>query len=149
MVTTIGNETEVHALLYDLIELDYDAIAAYDAAIARLEAQSYRATLTEFRNDHARHVEHLSPFLRQMGSDVPQSGNAKQLLTKGKVVLANLFGDKAILEAMRTNEDDTNTAYARAVDHPDVSPEVRQVLSQNLADERRHCDWILRTLDRM
>jgi hypothetical protein len=81
-----------------------------------------------------------------MGSVVPDSGNAKALLTSGKVVLANLFGDKAILEAMRTNEDDTNTAYGRAVEHPEATAEIRQVLEQNLADERRHCSWILNAL---
>lgn len=43
----------------------------------------------------------------------------------------------------------TNSACARAVGHPDISPELRQVLSQNLADERRHRDWISRPLDRM
>ena len=39
----------------------------------------------------------------------------KALLTKGKVVIAGLMGDEAILQAMRTNEADTNTAYERAV----------------------------------
>jgi hypothetical protein len=54
-------------------------------------------------------------------------------------MMASLFGDKAILEAMRTNEDDTKTAYGRAVQHQDVTLEMRQVLEQNLANERRHC----------
>lgn len=148
MVTTIGNETEAQALLYDLIELDYDAIAAYDAAIDRLEDASQKQALASFREDHVRHTENLAPFLRELGSEVPQSGNAKQVLTKGKVVMADLMGDKAILEAMRTNEDDTNTAYSRAVAHPDVTAECRRVLEQNLADERRHCAWILEALGR-
>ena len=32
-------------------------------------------------------------------------------------MLGGLIGDKAILVAMKTNEDDTNTAYERAVNH--------------------------------
>lgn len=148
MVTIVGKEVTIQALLYDLIELDYDAIAAYDAAIARLDNPAHKQALTEFRADHAKHTQNLAPFLREMGSAVPDSGNAKAMLTSGKVVLANLFGDNAILEAMRTNEDDTNTAYARAVEHPDATPEIRRILEDNLADERRHCSWILNTLGR-
>lgn len=148
MVTTIGTETRVESLLYDLIQLDYDAIAAYDAAVERLDDAGYRTALQEFRDDHRRHTQNLAPFLRQLGSDVPTEGDSKQILTKGKVVLANLMGDAAILRAMRTNEDDTNTAYARAVEHADLTPEMLRVLQDNLADERRHCEWILRALDR-
>ena len=148
MVTIVGKEVTIQALLYDLIELDYDAIAAYDAAIKRLDDAAFKQALTEFRADHARHTQNLAPFLREMGSVVPEAGNAKALLTSGKVVFANLFGDNAILEAMRTNEDDTNTAYARAVEHPDATMEIRRVLEENLADERRHCSWILNALGR-
>ena len=51
------------------------------------------------------------------------------VLTKGKVVLGGLIGDNAVLQAMKTNEDDTNTAYERA-----------------LGDERRHRDWMVETI---
>jgi len=146
MVTTIGRESTVEALLKDLIQLDYDAIAAYDAAIERLDEPAFRNTLTGFRDDHRRHTQNLAPFLRELGAEVPTEGDAKQLLTKGKVVMANLLGDTAILHAMRTNEDDTNTAYGRAVEHVGLSDEARAVVRQNLADERRHCEWILTTL---
>jgi rubrerythrin len=146
MVTIVGKEVTIQALLYDLVQLDYDAIAAYDAAIERLDQAEYKRPLTEFRADHARHTQNLAPFLQQMGSVVPNRGNAKALLTTGKVILGNLFGDRAILEAMRTNEDDTNTAYGRAVVHPEATPEIRAVLEQNLSDERRHCSWILDAL---
>lgn len=51
------------------------------------------------------------------------------VLTKGKVVLGGPMGDKAVLQAMKTNEDDTNTAYERA-----------------LGDERRQRDWMVETI---
>ena len=56
------------------------------------------------------------------------------------------MGDKAILQAMRTNEADTNTAYERAVAFHGLSTEMRQVLQRGLQDERRHCEWILEQL---
>ena len=62
----------------------------------------------------------------------------KQLLTTGKIALASLVGDGAILKAMKTNEDDTVTAYERASRHPDALPESRRRFEQFAADERRH-----------
>lgn len=118
-------------------------------AIKGLSNDEHRRALSAFREDHLRHTENLAPYLQQLGGEVPRSGDTKELLTTGKVAMGSLFGDKAILQAMRTNEDDTNTAYARAVEHPDVTAELRVVLEQNLADERRHCAWILETLEQL
>lgn len=142
MATLIGKEDTLEDLLQDLIKLDYDAIEAYEAAIERLENPQYQQKLREFCEDHRRHTTNLAPFLRQLGEEVPQGPDAKALLTKGKVVMANLMGDGAIIKAMKTNEDDTNTAYERAVEHADVSPEIRQVLQSNLEDERAHRAWM-------
>jgi hypothetical protein len=99
--------------------------------------------LREFRGDHLRHIEEISAILQRMGREPPREGDMKSYLTRGKVVIAGLIGDKAILEAMRTNEADTNTAYERAVQFPGISSDTREVLERGLEDERRHCAWIL------
>jgi hypothetical protein len=49
---------------------------------------------------------------------------------------------------MKTNEDDTNTAYERAT-QKDAPPEAHAVFERALEDERRHRDWIVATLDRL
>jgi hypothetical protein len=54
------------------------------------------------------------------------------MLTQGKVLIAGLMGDKTILQAMKSNEEDTNTAYARAVEHEDTPAQVKATLEQNL-----------------
>lgn len=149
MATTVGTESAVHDLLADLIQLDYDAADAYQAAIDRLQNPAFRATLAEFKEDHLRHIGELSAIVRQMGRTPPGEGSMKSVLAKGKVVIGGLMGDKAILEAMRTNEADTNTAYERAVQHSDVLPATLTVLEQALADERRHCAWVLSALGKL
>src|SRR5690606_437297 len=101
-------------LLQDLIELDYDAIEAYEEAIKRLDNGGYKQKLEKFKADHERHTQNLAAPLRSMGEDVPTGPSAKRFLTRGKVVLADMAGDFAILKAMKSNEDDTNTAYERA-----------------------------------
>ena len=42
MVTTVGTESTLEDLLEDLIQLDYDAADAYQAAIDRLEDRRFR-----------------------------------------------------------------------------------------------------------
>ena len=146
MTTTVGTESTLESLLEDLIQLDYDASDAYQAAIDRLENSSYRTRLAEFKRDHLRHITELGDILSSMGRTPPKEGDMKALLTKGKVVIAGLMGDEAILQAMRTNEADTNTAYERAVNFKGLQANTRDVLQHGLADERRHCEWILEQL---
>jgi uncharacterized protein (TIGR02284 family) len=149
MVTTVGTESSLEDLLKDLIQLDHDAAEAYQAAIDRLENAGFRSALIGFRQDHLRHIDEIGAHLSALGREPPKEGDMKSLLAKGKVVLGGLMGDKAILQAMKTNEDDTNTAYERAVKHDEASEDVRETLRHGLADERRHRDWIIETAQKI
>jgi uncharacterized protein (TIGR02284 family) len=149
MVTMVGTESELVDLLVDLIKLDYDAIDAYNSAIQKLKNSSFVDQMRVFRDDHERHTKNLRPFVTELGKQAPTSGDAKSLLTTGKVAIGALLGDKAILMAMKTNEDDTNTAYERATHHKGMTPELKKILSSNLADERRHRTWIEETMKKM
>lgn len=146
MATFVGTEVSFEAMLSNLVQLDFDAAAAYQAAIDRLETPRFKATMRKFRADHLRHTKDLGAVLHNMGHDVPREGDAMQVLTTGKVVLAGLVGDSAILTAMRTNEDDTVTAYDRAVAHPDCPENARDVLKRGQKDEHRHREWIVAAL---
>jgi len=143
----VGTQKDLNSLLEQLIELDYDAVEAYDAAIERLAGAPLRETMGGFRKDHLRHIEELSAILRQSGREPPSGPDAKRLLASGKVVIAGLIGDRAILMAMKTNEDDTNTAYERAAGNTVVPAGVKQILQRGLADERRHRAWIEQQVD--
>lgn len=146
-MATITDPKQVISDLSDLIELDYDAIAAYQSAIERLDKADYKAKLTEFMGDHKRHVEELSQAVRGEGGTPPTEGDAMKILTKGKVVIAGLMGDAAILKAMRANEAVTNKKYEDAVE-AGYGEQIQTILSQGLADERRHRDWLLATLEK-
>ncbi len=146
MATTVGTESTLEDLLEDLVQLDYDAADAYQAAIDRLDETRFRDRLREFKGDHLRHIDELSAILQRMGRTPPKEGDMKSYLTQGKVVMGSLMGDKAILQAMRTNEADTNTAYERAVGFRGLDSTTQQTLQRGLEDERRHCEWILQEL---
>jgi uncharacterized protein (TIGR02284 family) len=149
MATLVGTQRDLSTLLEQLIELDYDAMDAYEAAVDRLQSPESRAQMIAFRDDHARHVRDLGTILRQSGREPPTGPDAKRSLVQGKVVIAGLMGDKAVLMAMTGNEDDTNTAYERCVSNDIVPSQVRETLRACLADERRHRAWIEDQLSRM
>lgn len=145
MVTTVGTENLIEDLVQDLLLLEHDAIAAYESTIARLENPSYKQQISAFRDDHLKHVAELEKMAAMLKISAPKEGDAKQLLTTGKIALAGLMGDGAILKAMKTNEDDTVTAYERASRHADAKPESRRFFENFAADERRHREWMERT----
>jgi rubrerythrin len=134
-------------MLDNLVALDFDAIDAYEAAIERLKEAGDRDQMHSFMLDHIRHTTEVGAVVRQLGGTPPVTGDFKRVLTKGKVVLAGLIDDRAVLFAMKTNETDTNTAYERATRHKGLTPEIKMLLEKNLSDERRHKAWIEQRLE--
>lgn len=148
MATLVGTQEDFGEALKELVELEYDAIEAYEAAINRLENQDYKDNLISFKEDHTRHISELSTLLKAHNIDPPTKASlVKQWLVKGKVIIGNLAGDLQILEAMRSNELDTNTAYERMNEHENMWINARGPLSQGLNDEQRHKKWLESILD--
>ena len=142
MTTFVGTQKDLVTLIMKLIALDYDAIEAYKTAIAKIHGADAKAHLTSFMHDHERHVKDLTAELEALGMPAPRGPDAKGMLTTGKVYVASLIGDRAILMAMKTNEDDTNRAYERACKRDDLTESLRLIFTKNLDDERRHRLWI-------
>ncbi|OAQ22089.1 hypothetical protein K457DRAFT_131499 [Linnemannia elongata AG-77] len=57
MVTLVGTQEDFLKALTELIELDYDAVEAYQAAIERIKDPVYKENLEEFQQDHKRHIQ--------------------------------------------------------------------------------------------
>ena len=102
-------------------------------SVERLENRAYAEKLAEFRQDHVRHTENLGNILRNLNEKVPDGPDLKMILTEGKVVLAGMGGDKAILRAMQANEKVTNTAYEKALEANGMDAAARGTLEHNLA----------------
>ena len=146
MVTFVGTQEEFWEAIESLVELDYAAIASYQEAIESVENVEYRRKLEAFRQDHERHIKECSALLKEQGKEDPTSAGIKQIFTQGKIMFANLMGDKAILKALKNNEDDTNTAYERLNLHPGKTYEASNILAKGLEDEQRHRSWLLKTI---
>jgi uncharacterized protein (TIGR02284 family) len=146
MATLVGIRGDVKTILFELIELDYDAAAAYGAAIARMKDGEAKAALAGFKADHERHVKEVGEQLQLMGGEPPKGPDVRGVLTEGMVVVAGLIGDRAILRAMKANEDDSNKAYERAAARQDMNAELLALMKRSLEDERRHRAWIVERL---
>ena len=53
--------------LNDLLQLDHDAIAAYDGAISKLEDRDHAGMIAGYRLDHERHVRELNELVARLG----------------------------------------------------------------------------------
>lgn len=143
MVTLVGTQANFEDVLKELIELDYDAVEAYEAAINKIESLEYKEKMRLFKADHERHIQDLSSLLKQHNVEPPiEASLGKQWLAKGKVVLANLLGDITILKAMVSNEIDTNTAYENVLSHDDIWSDSIEIIKKGLEDEKRHKAWL-------
>lgn len=145
--TTVIDRNTVINELNKLINLGYDAIAAYEAAIERLVTPEYRERLWEFKSDHERHVRNLTACVKRLGGKAAVSGDIKRVLSKGIVILGNINHDKGVLEAMKSNENQTSLFYEEALQKLGDDPDVADLLLRNLEDERRHRLWLVSTLD--
>ena len=133
--------------LKDLVSLDYAAIEGYEAAIKGIKNEKYKNVLEGFKNDHERHINAISHFLKKKGYNCPTGPGMKKLLIQGKVILATFAGDIAILKATRGNEVMMNEAYEKINTYNDVPSDIQKILREGYQDENNHLLWIEEELD--
>ncbi|MCM2322285.1 MAG: ferritin-like domain-containing protein [Oligoflexia bacterium] len=124
--------------LNSLIQLDVDAIHAYDQAIEKIDVEPIRDELEGFKKDHHRHVEELTNAVRRMGGEPVK-------YERDLTALRSVTGTEGALRAMKSNEKLTNKTYRRALGWI-LPPEVYDVVRRNRDDEVRHLAYIERAL---
>ena len=136
--------------LNDLLQLDHDAIAAYDVAIAKLEDRDHADQIAGYRRDHERHVRELNELVARLGGTPANHPHVTGPFKTALQSLGGLAGDKGLLMAFRTNELAVRTKYdhyaSRAMLWP---PDVKRVIDGAALDEERHYAWVADVLQRM
>ncbi len=136
-------------LLNDLIQLDFDAVKAYEQAIEKIEDDAARLDLVSFQADHRRHIAELSQTVRMMGGSPERAGrDLKGVLLEGLTALRSVTGTLGALRAMRMNERLTNRSYERAVEAK-LPSAAHDVVLRNCDDERRHLIAIEMHIERL
>lgn len=142
MATLAGTQNDIEGLVKALMNLEHDALEAYDETIARLENEQYAEQIKEFRQDHFQHIDELKKIAAMLAIK-EGDGSMKAVLTKGKIVIADMAGDdESILTAMKTNEYDTVAAYENALKKTFLTPQLRELCKKAHADEVRHRNWM-------
>jgi len=136
---TNGNRADPVRQLEHLMALEYDADEAYLAAADHLADPRYGNEVAALRADHRRHLDQLELLVRQQGGHPPTAPDLRGRLAHGKVLIAQLGGDDAILRALRSNAEHVANAYERTL--PGTPAEVRAILEQGRDDAWRHRDW--------
>ena len=150
MVTTVGTSSDVTSLIENFVLLERDAIAAYEVTIERLESPEFKAKVSEFLEDHQRHLDELTRAAAAHGVTAPAEGDMKEMLTTGKVKMADMVGDDGtILQAMSTNESDTVAAYENGTQNGAAPADLQPILAAGLADEQRHKAWMEEAANRV
>ncbi|UQA56365.1 DUF2383 domain-containing protein [Polyangium aurulentum] len=126
--------------LNDLIQLDTDAVLAYQQAIVGCEVTEILDHLKRFQDDHQRHIGDLAELVRAAGEEPMIKRDLKGFLIEGFTAIASR-GDRGALMAMLGNEELTNMRYEAALEM-ELPDEVRAVVERNREDERRHLEWI-------
>lgn len=137
---------ELAEKLGNLIQLNVDAVHAYEQAIERIDVTLVRERLREFQADHERHIEVLSIHVRQIGEVPPErSRDLKGFLIEGFTAIRSMTGTEGALKAMESNEETTNKHYSEALSC-DLPPDSRSIVERNYADERRHLAYVREAL---
>ncbi len=119
MATLVGTQGNFQDAVKELIELDYDAVEAYEAAINRLESQEYITKLREFKADHEKHIKNFTEHLRQQNvGSIPDGPSAKQLKRpqRNKIPSCNAHKEM-ILKAGVDERNSKNNRVERVVLH--------------------------------
>lgn len=128
--------------LGSLAKVDIDAVSAYTQAIERIQELEVRSALTQFREDHERHIEELFDIITSFGEEPPsRSRDFKGFLIEGFTAIRSSLSDENALKAMHSNEKITNKKYDEALKW-DLPERVLEIIAKNRDDERRHIEYI-------
>jgi hypothetical protein len=136
--------------LNDLLQLDHDAIGAYEIAIEKLEDRDHASQISGFKRDHERHIRDLNEAIASLGGTPKNEPHATGPFKQALQSLGGLGGDKGVLIAWRTNELLVRTKYDSYAAKANFWGEnLKRLVDRNALDEERHYEWVTRALEAM
>ncbi len=113
------------------LQLERDAILLYDALAGIEKEEQRRAAFTRIAGNERRHAEVWATKLRESGVDVPPAATRPRPRVAVIILLARLFGTRAVSDLVTALEGDEQELYEEQ-----SSPEVASIA----ADEREHAE---------
>ncbi len=140
--------SEVLDGLNDLLQLDHDAIAAYEIAIEKVGNPDWVDQIAGFMLDHERHVRQLNEVILELGGTPRNEPHVTGPFREALQSLGALGGDRGLIVAFRANELRSQRKYDRYASRANRwPPNVKRVVDGNALDEERHVRWASEVLD--
>ncbi len=141
--TRMATTEEVLEGLNDLLQLDHDAVAAYEVAMSKLEDRDHADQIAGFRRDHERHIRELNEAIAELGGTPRNAPHATGPFKAALQGLAAVGGDKGLLIAFRTNELQVRNKYDSYASKALLWPaETKRLVDRAALDEERHYRWV-------
>ena len=135
-------------LLEDLMQIDYDAVRAYEQALEHVDDPEARGELEQIKIEHQRHLTELAALVRQLGGHPGEiRRDATGVLLEGMTLVRSVAGTLGALRALRTDEKVLVERYENALDGcPDPA---LSAVARHWHDECRHLALIDRQIARV
>jgi len=128
--------------LSNLVQLDIDAVHAYDQALKEIDDPIIKDRLLKFQDDHRNHISGLSKQIENLGGNPPeQSQDFKGYVIEAFTAIRSFTGLKGALKAMKTMEEITNRHYGEVVSW-EAPSEVKELLRMYFSEDKIHLDYI-------
>lgn len=128
--------------LNSLIQLDVDAVHAYEQALGQIDDSVVHGQMSKYRDDHQRHIAELSHEVRSLGGKPPEySPDFKGFLITGFTYLRSVTGTEGAMKAMHANEKLANRNYSDAVNWV-LTKSAQTLIRKNFSDEKVHLEYI-------
>lgn len=129
--------------LNDLLQLDHDAVGAYQIAMEKLHDRDHADQIAGFRRDHERHIRELNELIADLGGTPKNHPHATGPFKLALQSLGGLAGDKGVLMAFRANELLVRTKYDSYASRANAWPtSIKRVIDACALDEERHFRWV-------
>ena len=133
--------------LNDLLQLDHDAVGAYQIAMEKLHDRDHADQIAGFRRDHERHIRELNELIAELGGTPKNHPHATGPFKLALQSLSALAGDRVALMAFRANELQVRAkydSYAAKANH--WPTHIKRVVDACALDEERHFRWVSEVL---
>lgn len=129
-----------------LVQLDVDAVRAYDQAVKEIDDNIIRDRLLKFQDEHRQHIIGLSRQIETLGGTPPErSQDLKGYVIEAFAAIRSFTGLKGALNAMKTTEEITNRYYGEVVSWEAPSG-VKEILRAYFSEEKIHLEYIISNL---
>jgi uncharacterized protein (TIGR02284 family) len=125
--------------LKNLIQILHDGRDGYRQAAEKVQESQLRELFEMLATQRAQFSRELEPYLAATGEDNvhEQGGTVSGAVHRGWVDLKTALTGKdahSILDEVERGEDSAKKAYSDALDEPNLSPDVRNVIAKQSAD---------------